>query len=240
MLMDKVVFANRKGFTLLEVMFTVSIIGVLSGLAIWQASSMMPHMRTKAAAQEFAKNVDLSRMLALRTNRETRICLEEFDSSLSNLATDNAGKYTMSIGDKNLQSATWDVLPEDTFSDSTDDDKSMGTVDLAPGSQQHLRFVSIDDWGEGDIAGPHYGNDDCIVFSPRGFVLNPATDFNEYGYIEVVFVNKVARKNSEEDDFIVMVGRAGMQRMDTSKGRVNGVLFSGVGYDAANTDEVNY
>jgi prepilin-type N-terminal cleavage/methylation domain-containing protein len=238
--MKKRILIHRKGFTLLEVMFTVSIIGVLSGLAIWQASSMLPQMRTKAAAREFAKNVDFCRMLALRTNRETRICLEEYDSTPATLSADNAGKYTMSIGDKNLQSDTWDILPEDTFEDSNDDDKSTGTIDLAPGSENHRRFVSIDDWGQGDIAGPNYGNDDCIVFSPRGFVLNPAPDFNEYGYIEVVFVNKVARKNSEEGDFIVMVSRSGMHRMDTSIARVNGVLFSGVGYDAANTDEVNY
>ena len=50
---------------------------------------MVPKFRSKAAAQEFAKYVDLCRNLAIRSNRECKITLLGWDSSPTSVATTN-------------------------------------------------------------------------------------------------------------------------------------------------------
>ena len=79
-----------------------------------------PNIAPKAAAMEFAKYVDMCRMYAIRTNRECRVAILDWDSSPASLGS-NTGKYSISLGDASVNPTTWDVLPEDTFSDASDD-----------------------------------------------------------------------------------------------------------------------
>ena len=224
---------RRSAFTLVELCIVIAMIGILSSIASDAFYKRIPSYKTRSAAVEFGKNVDKLRMIALRNNRETRLCLDTYDSAPNSTSTANAGKYFLMVGNKSLQSSSWEYLPIDAISDSSDDEKKLGVVDLSSNSKSYRKNVSIGDWGS-DIGGPHVGNSNCIVFSPRGYVLNPASDFNAQGFIEVTFINKVARKDGEADDFIVMVARSGFTRIDNSKARLNDKFFSGTQYDAAN------
>jgi prepilin-type N-terminal cleavage/methylation domain-containing protein len=229
-------YSTRRGYTLIELSVVVAIIGIMSTISVWQMRDYLSHYRGKEAALTFAKNIDRMRMIALKNNRESRICMDTYDSSPTDIQVANSGKYILSIGDKSLQSTNWDVLPEDYQGDLSDDDQTTGTYDHSSSGKHYLKHISIGDWGSA-IAGPYFGNGDCIVFSPRGYVLNPATDFNSQGFIEIKFINKLALDNGETDTNIVMIARSGMTRIDNSKGRMNSEYFSGTAYDAANTDE---
>ena len=221
-----------RGFTLLEIAIVVAVIGILSGLAIISGDSLLPNVRTREAAREFAKYVDFMRMTALRNNRETRICMDTYDSSPASITVANVGKYILYVGNKSANSSSWDKLPGDLYDNDNDDDDSQAVIDLSKDGNHHKIKVSIGDWGS-DIGGPYTGNSDCIVFSPRGWVLNPASDFNSQGFIEITFVNKIARASGVNHDYIVMIARTGMTRIDNEKARLNKDYFSGTAYDAS-------
>lgn len=223
---------SRRGFTLLEIAIVVAVIGILSALAVINGESLLPDVRTKEAAREFAKYVDYMRMTALRNNRETRICMDTYDSSPASLSSANQGKYILYVGNKSTNSSSWDLMPGDLYDNSADDDSSQATIDISKSGNHHKIKVSIGDWGS-SIGGPYTGNKDCIVFSPRGWVLNPASDFNGQGFIEITFVNKVARSTGVNHDYIVMIARSGMTRIDNKKARLNDKYFSGTSYDAS-------
>jgi len=223
---------SSKGFTLLEIAVVVAVIGILAGLAVASGEALVPNVRTRSAAQAFAKNVDKMRMIALRNNRETRICMDTYDASPGTIASANKGKYIMYVGNKSANSDAWDKMPGDLYDNDNDDDATEAIVDIGKGGLEFIPKVSIGDWGS-DIGGPYYGNSDCIVFSPRGWVVNPPDDFNAQGFIEITFVNKVARHEGLNHDYIVMIARSGMTRLDNAKARLNDQYFSGTGYDSS-------
>ena len=119
---------SRRGFTLLEIAIVVAVIGILSALAVINGESLLPDVRTKEAAREFAKYVDYMRMTALRNNRETRICMDTYDSSPASLSSANQGKYILYVGNKSTNSSSWDLMPGDLYDNSADDDSSQPTA----------------------------------------------------------------------------------------------------------------
>ncbi len=216
----------------MELAIVVAVVGILASLAVISSESFIPDMRTRSAAQEFAKNIDLMRMTAIRNNRETKLCMDTYDSAPATMSSANKGKYIMYVGNKSFNTTTWEQMPGDLYDNSSDDDQSLSTVDLSKDGKQYRKHVSIADWGS-DIGGPYSGNASCIVFSTRGWLLNPPSDFNEMGFIEITFVNKVARKGGNNWDYIVMISRTGMTRLDNNKARLNDQYFSGTDLDAA-------
>lgn len=218
---------QRRGFTMIEMAITLAIIGILTGIGIWMSSNMLPTWRTKAAAQQFAAQVQQCRMLAVRANAECRILLVDYDTDISDPDADNVGEYWVALGNRSNNSTAWDILPVDSETDGSDDDTSQGKINLAKGYPDYKRYVSIDDWGDGYIGGPNFGNDNALVFGPRGFLTNPVTDFTGEGYIEVTFVNKYARGEGLAEDFTVKVSRSGMARIDNSVNEAYDNLWSG-------------
>jgi hypothetical protein len=102
----------------------------------------------------------------------------------------------------------------------------QGQIDISDEDSEHYsRRVGLDEWES--IDGPGAGNADRIVFSPRGFLTNPATDFTDDGAMVITFVNKVVRANGMVEDFTVSISRAGMARVDSNRRDAYDGLSSG-------------
>jgi prepilin-type N-terminal cleavage/methylation domain-containing protein len=168
---------SSSGFTLVELLVVVSILAVVGGLAMSDLSQMMGRYRMNAAARDFQKQVELSRVRAISENQEYAITLVTADPNpLDGEDRMNWGRYEVKVGDGNRGSSNWVTA-------------SDGVFDLRHGPGDH-RGVSIEPWQP--LSGPQaYNLPDSIVFSPRGYIINDPADFQD-GVIRVVFRNKQA------------------------------------------------
>lgn len=206
---------SRRGFTLIEIIITLAIFAILSAVGFGLVRDMIPASRTRRAAAEFSTAVSACRAMAVQSNRQCRVLLVDFDPSPTDEASANVGEYWVAVGDENRSSTTWDVLPLDE--DGVDDSVGEGTVAITQGAEDELRWVSIGNWEDYQtISGPGTGNSNAIVFDPRGFVENPASDFSSNGYIEVPFLNKNAYIQGREEAIIVRIARSGLVRVIAS------------------------
>ena len=100
--------------------------------------------------------------------------------------------------------------------DGSDDQVARGQVDLSGQGADGISGVSLKPWGQ--LSGPGSRNLDSIVFSPRGYVINPATDFDSDGYITLTLINKQATAYGLDDSVDIRIARSGMVRMESSLG----------------------
>ena len=207
---SRLVARQRRGFTLIEVLVVVALVGILTSLGFVYARDLIPQYRTRSAALDFANRISDCRTTAISTGRACRVLLVAFDGDLTNL-DNNVGAYRIQV--EIPGGAGWDTLPIDTINDSVDDNQTEGVYDLSTGETK-LRRVAIDDWGT--IGGPGVDNDNAIVFDSRGFVANPTSDFQD-GMIEVSFVNKVAQRRGSPDRWTVQVLRTGLTKLNSSR-----------------------
>ncbi len=220
---------NRKAFTLVELMIVVAIIGIASAVGYSQASVLLPRYRAYQAAREFASTIQLIRQHAATDGIEHRIALVSFDADYLDFQADNAGIYYVQSGNRSTKSTRWEFLPTDALTDGSDDEVGLGLIDLAVTNQD----VSVVPWTA--LAGPSYSgspNNDCIVISPRGWLVNPNSDFDSDGYIVVEFINKEALRREVVETYQVKVSRTGMVRLD-----FNDVLFADVYGNSQGVDE---
>jgi prepilin-type N-terminal cleavage/methylation domain-containing protein len=210
--------ASRAGFTLIEVLLVVSIITVLTMMGNSIVDGLLPRYRAKQAAQNFAHTIERMRVLAIAHHREYRLLLVDFDADPSDADGTHTGEYWLYAGNKARSSDTWELLPLDA-DDGSDDYTGEGKITISSGGQNEIRGVSILEWST--ITGPGSSNSDAIVFSPRGWVTNPVSDFDA-GYIKVEFVNRPAYVKGRKEVFQVYVSRGGMTRVDFQSAKLFG------------------
>ncbi len=207
--------SHRTGFTLIELVVVVALFSVLAAIGWGSTRSQMPRYRLIQAAKGLQGDLVHLRNLAVQTNRETRLTLQ---ASLGDCAEADGygGRWTLHAGDRSRSSRSWEYLPIDATDDGTDDELGEGEVVLGDGGNRHARDVCLNDWG--DLQGPGVGNADSIVFSPRGWLTNPSSDFNSKGYLEVTLTNQAAGRKGVVDEVTVLVTRAGMVRLHSTLG----------------------
>jgi hypothetical protein len=131
-------------------------------------------------------------------------------------ANQYGGKWRLEIGDSSRRATWWEQLPPDASVDGTDDDLSQGEVDIGEGGNRKARDVCLMAWSP--IRGPATGNADAIVFSPRGWLVNPSEDFDGTGHLVVQLANQAAAREGVVDRVRVMVTRSGMVRLHSTLG----------------------
>lgn len=207
-------YANRKGFTLLELVVVIGIIVIISGLAAGSMRELAPRMRAQSAAEQFAKDLNTARMYAMMNNVETRVQITDYDSNPSDPG-DGKGAWQVELGNSTLNSTSWDILPKDVGGVSDD---SIGRADLSKGQweRRNVGMVEPDVW--------------FIYFNPGGWVSNDEVDFayaDDASSIDVEFSNK-AYDGPGKDVYRVKIYRGGMTRID-------GLLGPGFEYESAGT-----
>jgi hypothetical protein len=67
------------------------------------------------------------------------------------------------------------------------------------------------------IVGPGVGSADSLVFSPRGSLANPVTDFPD-GTIRVTLSNQSAAREGVTDQVHILVSAAGWTGLESTQG----------------------
>ncbi len=198
---------HRAGFTLIELAVVLAILVVVAAVGWGTMRSHLPRFRLVRAGKALKGDLMYLRNYAISSSRETRLrfvstggdCAGDFDAW--------GGAWALEVGNRSSASTAWEFLPQDAVEDGTDDDQSEGTVDLGSGPTAS-RNVCLVGWSE--IGGPGSGNADAVVFSPRGRLTNPGSDFSEgSGWIVVDLVNQSAARQGLDDSLQVMVNRVG-------------------------------
>lgn len=217
---------NRRGHVLAELAITIAIIGLLAAIGWGTLSRQLPTYRMMRTGRLLQTDLQQLRTLSVATSREARLRLIEGDATLDPWA-DGVGRWEMQLGNRASGSTVWDTLPLD---DDGVVDNGQGTRDISPDGNRAAADVSLAAWAP--LAGPGSGNEDSIVFSPRGWVSNPAGDFGD-GYIALRLVNKRALRDGRDEHVRVRVPRSGMVHLD--RGESSGLSDGAVGAPEASS-----
>lgn len=205
----------RRGYTLIELAITVAIVAILGAVGVGTLRGHLPRFRLVDAGKTLRGDLMTARNMALSTNRQVRVLLTGSGGDCTDYAV-YGGSWRIEIGDHDKRSSRWDVLPSDLIETGVDDDQSDGVRDLGPEGTRKTPHVCLEAWDP--ITGPGTGNDDAVVFSPRGWVENPAEDFDGRGYIVLTFVNQEAALDGVSDEVSVTISRAGVIQLTTDAG----------------------
>jgi prepilin-type N-terminal cleavage/methylation domain-containing protein len=201
------VLAIRKdGHTLVELAVAIAIVGIFAAIGWGEIQEQVDRYRMMKAARMLHSDIQSLRATAIADNREMRLRLVAGDSALDPSAP-QIGEWQLQAGNRSLGSTTWDTLP----ADSPDDGE--GERSLAPGGSEEAPHVSLAAWSP--LTGPGTDNADSLVFSPRGWLLNPATDFDN-GYVVLRIVNKAATARGGDEAVSIRVSRGGLARLEVS------------------------
>jgi len=210
----------------------IVLVGVIVAIGYGSVRDLLPRYRMIRISKQLRNDVLALRVTAIEQNREARIKLVESDASWEDPASAQAGSWLLQLGDRALNSRSWDTLPLDAAEDGSDDATSEGTIDIGRDGNREAKGVSLAPWD--GLTGPGANNTDAIVFSPKGWVTNPAGDFGSDGYIQLKLVNKIALIDGVDDSVTLRIARSGMVRMVSSLGKE--FEADGAGTDAASTD----
>ena len=196
-----------------EVLIVVSIFLVLTVIGWTSMDHRLPRYRLVKVAKGMEGDITKLRMMAIQTNRQARLHLDRADETTTDPES-WGGAWTLALGDASLNATDWDVLPRDSETDGSDDRQAEGFVDIGPDGDQPAKGVGLAPWDS--LTGPASGNADSIVFTPRGWVANPAMDFDADGYITLRLVNKHALRKGVRDEVHLRVARSGYVRLEST------------------------
>ena len=213
-----------RGYTLIELVIVIAILGLLAAIGWANMQSSVPRYRLIRAAKKLQSDILSMRSMAVRSNRQTKITFLASGGDCSN-PSNWGGKWSLSVGNKSFGSDEWDLLPEDSFDDFSDDDQSLGIVDIGPNGEYNMHKICLNQW-ETLSGGASQNSSDSIVFNTRGWLANPNSDFSSSGSIELSLYNQKAREEFAGNSLVVgdsqshhsvtvQVSRAGLVRILT-------------------------
>jgi len=69
--------SNRKGFSLVELMVVVAIIGIMAAVSVFSALEVLPRYQLHSAARDFSGNLRLARKKAIQSAQNVRIVFDQ-------------------------------------------------------------------------------------------------------------------------------------------------------------------
>ena len=117
---------RNAGFTLIELMTSLSVMAICAGVALPSMGSFIEHQRTSAAITSLSSHMALARMAAISRNRRAVLC-PSADGSTCEAGTD--------------WSRGWMLFIDDDGNRKPDASDEILRVDLEPTSR-HLRVTS--------------------------------------------------------------------------------------------------
>lgn len=136
---------QTKGFTILELIVIITIIGILAAIGLPKFQDWLPKSRVNAAARELFTEMQLARMKAISENNDYRIDFSETDNSYS-IYDDGAWVKTIYIDDKysGIQFGSTTGLPKVTF---TGDTVTFQPTGMISGDEGAVYLIPADDIG---------------------------------------------------------------------------------------------
>lgn len=198
---------SAAGHTLVELVFAVAIVGIVGAIGVGILRDQLVTWRLMRTGRLLQNDLHHLRALSVSTNRQARLLFEAADATLDPDG-DSVGRWELQLGNRASGSTVWDTLPPD---DGETVDNGQGERDIGPDGLNSAPGVSLVPWPT--LEGPGAGNADAIVFSPRGWVENPASDFVN-GFITVDLVNKRGLDDGRDERVRVQISRGGVARLE--------------------------
>lgn len=201
---------GEAGFTLPELAVVIAILAILASIGWYAIQDSLAQYRLLKTARLLHADLQQLRSLAIFSNRQTRLVLVSADEAMDPLDV-QGGEWMLQLGNRSSMSTEWDTLPPNK-NDVVDD--SLGERSLYPGGSMESPWISLASWQR--LSGPGLQSANCIVFSPRGWIENPAEDFAS-GYITLTLINKRATFDGGMGKATLRLTRTGMIHMELGK-----------------------
>jgi prepilin-type N-terminal cleavage/methylation domain-containing protein len=141
--------ANRKGFSLVEILLTVVVLGIMTMIALPKVNTFITHMRVKRATALVAADLEQALALAGRQRKPVRIdctCA----SQIYTVADRSGGtaRLTRALGadpDYRLTTLTFSVTPVDVFPSGV---TSANPLTVTVGEGGYTRQITLSSAGQ--------------------------------------------------------------------------------------------
>jgi len=94
---------RESGFSLLELLVGIAIIGILGAIAIPSFSVWLPEYRLKAATRDLYSNLQLAKMGAIRDNRDWAVVFNTAGTGSYSICSDDGGDDDWTDGDETIE-----------------------------------------------------------------------------------------------------------------------------------------